>query len=156
MQIDITRILSNMTNTINVDEIVIIPEEQISDSRITSLENLKFVGNISLLESDELVLKGNLSGIMNLKDDITLEPVKYEFITEIEEDIERTTKIIDATDIMWQNIIVEIPSKVRATSEDIELSGDGWRVISEDTYNKERNNNNPFQNLSELLKKEDK
>ena len=158
MQIDITKLLTNSSNTIYLNEELTIPDNINTDSRITSLNNLKFNGKITLDEANELSLTGKLSGTMILKDDITLEKVNYDFETDIEEILEKENNIVDLTDIMYQNIVVEIPSKVRATSEDIELSGDGWRVISEDTYNRERNNkNNPFGNLNELLKtKEDK
>ena len=89
---------------------------------------------------------------MTLKDDLTLEPVDYQFDTEIEEIIEELNKKLDITDVIWQNIVVEVPSKVRKNNEDIELSGDGWRVISEDKFNEERKQkNNPFSNLEELL-----
>ena len=95
---------------------------------------------------------------MVLKDDITLEPVDYEFMAELEEILEKSKNILDITDILWQNILVEIPSKVRSTDEDINLEGNGWRVISEDRFNQERNkSNNPFANLDELLNtKEDR
>ena len=158
MQIDITKLLTNSSNTIYLNEELTIPDNINTDSRITSLNNLKFNGKITLDEANELSLTGKLSGTMILKDDITLEKVNYDFETDIEEILEKENNKVDLTDIMYQNIVVEIPSKVRATSEDIELSGDGWRVISEDTYNRERNNkNNPFGNLNELLKtKEDK
>ena len=65
---------------------------------------------------------------------------------------------LDLKEILWQNILVEIPSKIRSTSDDINLEGDGWRVISEDKFNEERNKlDNPFSDLNELLKtKEDR
>ena len=106
----------------------------------------------------ELIINAIVKGTMTLKDDLTLEPVSYNFETEIDEEYPNQESIIDVTHLLWQNILVEIPSKVRATDEDVHLSGDGWRVISEDEYNEERNKvNNPFANLEELLKtKEDK
>ena len=120
--------------------------------------NITIKGKLTINEENDLVIEANISGIMVLKDDLTLEPVLYNFDTEIEDIIENRQNNLDITDIIWQNIVVEIPSKVRSTDEDFELSGDGWRVISEDKYNRERNsNNNPFSNLDELLKiKEDK
>ena len=57
---------------------------------------------------------------------------------------------IDILPILWQNIIVEIPLKV-TTHEDVDLKGDGWRLISEEDYEKERSQNSPFSNLEELL-----
>ena len=157
MQIDIT-LLTIGNNTINLDDNVTIPKELLTDSRIEDLKDVKLTGEAFLNEDNQVELTGELKGIMILKDDITLEPVEYEFSTNIEEILDKNENILDITDILWQNIYVEIPSKVRKTDEDINLSGDGWRVISEEEFNEERNKaNNPFSNLSELLNtKEDK
>lgn len=158
MDIDLTKILTGKISTLNINNEVKIPESLLSNSLIDNLENIMLIGKVYYDEEDNLVLTGNINGIMVLKDDITLEPVKHKFDTEIEEILDKNQNILDITEILWQNILVEIPSKVRATDEDIELSGDGWRVISEEKYIKERKEaNNPFANLNELLKtKEDK
>ena len=158
MQIDITKLLTNQASKLYLDDKVTIPKYLLNGSRIDDLNDITIKGSISLNEENELVIEAKLKGTMNLKDDLTLEPVAYNFDTEFEENIDYQKNILDITDILWQNILVEIPSKVRATDEDIHLSGDGWRVISEEEYNHERNkNNNPFSNLDELLKtKEDK
>lgn len=152
MQIDVTKLLTNSINKINIDEDITIPKEFLEKSLIEDLQNIHFFGNILQDETGELLLNGSLSGIMILKDDITLEPVNYHFDTEIEENFANNQNILDITEVLWQNILVEVPSKVRATNENIELSGNGWRVISEETYNSERNKqDNPFSSLSELL-----
>ena len=158
MQIDITKLLTHYIDTIEIKEEVIIPNNILENSLITKLENIKLDGEIFLNEDDNLNLTGKLKGIMILKDDITLEPVEYNFETELEEILEKSKNILDITDILWQNILVEIPSKVRSTDEDINLEGNGWRVISEEQFQKERNkSNNPFANLDELLNtKEDR
>ncbi|MBR7041885.1 MAG: DUF177 domain-containing protein [Bacilli bacterium] len=151
MQIDIT-LLTNINNRLDINKEVIIPKEMLTDSRIDNLKDVKLLGELFLNEENDIELTGNLKGIMILKDDITLEPVEYKFDTIIEETLTNNQNILDITDILWQNILVEIPSKVRKTNEDINLSGDGWRVLTEDEYNEERNKaNNPFANLSELL-----
>jgi len=158
MQIDLTKLLNSYIDTIEINEKVNIPENLLETSLITALKDVNLTGDISLNEDDNLNLTGKLSGIMILKDDITLEPVEYNFNTELEEILEKNKNILDITDILWQNILVEIPSKVRSTDEDINLEGNGWRVISEEQFIKERNNsNNPFANLDELLNtKEDR
>jgi len=157
MQIDVTKLLTGSIDSLSVIGNVNIPECLLSNSRIDELKDIKIDGNIYLNEDNELVLNGILFGTMVLKDDLTLEPVDYEFKTDFEEILNKSENILDITDILWQNILVEIPSKVRSTSEDINLSGDGWRLISEEEYEKEKNkSNNPFSNLDELLKtKED-
>jgi len=158
MKINITKILTNQASKIYFDSPVSIPKEFLRGSRIDDLNDIVAKGNISLNEENEIIINANIKGIMTLKDDLTLEPVTYNFDTEFEENVDEKNSIIDITNILWQNILVEIPSKVRGTNEDVHLSGDGWRVISEEEYNKERNKaNNPFANLDELLKtKEDK
>ncbi len=158
MQIDVTKLLTNQSSRIYLDSEVNIPKNLLDGSRIDDLKNITLKGDMTLNEDNELVLTANVKGIMVLKDDLTLEPVEYNFDTDIEENLPNNQNFLDITDILWQNILVEIPSKVRSTDEDIYLSGDGWRVISEDRYNEERSkNNNPFGALDELLKtKEDK
>ena len=158
MKIDITRLLNSYIDTQDVTGLVEIPQNLLSSSLITELKNTQIDGELFLDEDDNLNLTGTLTGTMILKDDITLEPVEYNFDTNLEEILEKKQNILDITDILWQNILVEIPSKVRSTDEDINLEGDGWRVISEEQFNKERNkSNNPFANLDELLNtKEDR
>ena len=158
MHVDLTKLLTNQLNFISINSEVIIPKELLTNSLIDNLSSIKLIGKIKFDEEDNLLLNGKLTGTMTLKDDITLEPVEYSFDTEIEENLDKNQNILDITEILWQNILVEIPSKVRATDEDIELSGNGWRVISEEKFNTERNRiDNPFSKLDELLKtKEDK
>ncbi len=153
MQIDITKLLNNSIYSQKIDSTVTIPYELYKDSLIDNLKDIHLKGTISFDEDYNLTINASLKGIMTLKDDLTLSPVDYNFQTELEEILDKNKNILDITDVLWQNILVEIPSKVRSTDEDIELSGDGWRVISEDTFNNIRNNqNNPFANLDNLLK----
>jgi len=158
MHVDLSKLLTNKIDILNLCDSVNIPVSFLEDSLIDGLKNTNIDGTIILDEELNLVLDAELSGIMVLKDDVTLEPVEYSFETKIEEILKKNENILDITDILWQNILVEIPSKVRSTDEDIELSGDGWRVISEKKFFEERNkSNNPFSNLGELLKtKEEK
>lgn len=158
MQIDISKLLIRHIDSIKIDNIINIPHELTTKTLIQDLKNINFEGEIFLDEDNKLNLIGKLNGIMILPDDITLEPFEYQFSTEIEEILEKSKNILDITDILWQNILVEIPSKVRNTDEVINLEGDGWRVISEEQFELERNqHNNPFANLNELLsKKEDR
>ena len=153
MQINITSLLTNSVSTLKINNAEItIPKEIFSSSLIDELKNITLNAEIKFDEEYNLLLIGKMKGIMILKDDITLLPVEYNFTSELEEILDKSKNTIDLTDILWQNILVEIPSKVRSTDEDIELSGDGWRVISEKKYQEERQkSNNPFANLEELL-----
>lgn len=158
MIVDVTKLKAYQVSQIQINDKVDLSKYISSDFRILDIKDVLVDGNITIDEENELILKARITGIMILKDDITLEPVDYQLDTTIEENINDNQFIIDITDIVWQSVLVEIPSKVRKTNEDIEINGDGWRVISEDKFNEERNKqSNPFANLGELLKtKEDK
>lgn len=155
MTIDLFNLVVN-NKTINIDSDIIIPNEYLENSGIRRLNNIHFKGNIKKLVDDTYSLEGVLSGTMILADDITLEDYEYNFTSEIEENIEETSinlqKILDITDILWQNILIEVPSKVvNDKNKNIKLEGNGWRLISEDDLNSK---NNPLSELEDLLRKE--
>lgn len=155
MTIDLFNLVVN-NKTINIDSDIIIPNEYLENSGIRRLNNIHFKGNIKKLVDDTYSLEGVLSGTMILADDITLEDYEYNFTGEIEENIEETSinlqKTLDITDILWQNILIEVPSKVvNDKNKNIKLEGNGWRLISEDDLN---NKNNPLSELEDLLRKE--
>ena len=156
MRIDLTNILANIVSAININEQVIIDDEMLKTSNIRRLDNTMFKGRIFKDYEDNLVLEGNITGTMVLPDDITLKDVNYEFKSEIFEYIEEVFTIdknsIDILDYLWQNILVEVPLKVRTEEDDnITLKGDGWRLITEEELN--NRSNRPFSDLSKLLDK---
>ena len=155
MTIDLFNLVVN-NKTINIDSDIIIPNEYLENSGIRRLNNIHFKGNIKKLVDDTYSLEGVLSGTMILADDITLEDYEYNFTSEIEENIEETSinlqKTLDITDILWQNILIEVPSKVvNDKNKNMKLEGNGWRLISEDDLNSK---NNPLSELEDLLRKE--
>ena len=155
MTIDLFNLVVN-NKTINIDSDIIIPNEYLENSGIRRLNNIHFKGNIKKLVDDTYSLEGVLSGTMILADDITLEDYEYNFTSEIEENIDETSinlqKTLDITDILWQNILIEVPSKVvNDKNKNIKLEGNGWRLISEDDLNSK---NNPLSELEDLLRKE--
>lgn len=156
MKIDLTNILANLVSAININEQVIIEEEKLKTSNIRKLDNTIFKGRVFKDYEDNLVLEGSITGIMVLPDDITLKDVNYEFNSEIYEYIDEVFEIdknsIDITEYLWQNILVEVPLKVRSEEDDnITLKGDGWRLITEEELN--NRSNRPFSDLSKLLDK---
>lgn len=157
MKIDLTNLITNLTDAININEKVIIPEELIKESSIKRLENVSFVGKIFKDYDMNLSLEGVIKGTMILPDDVTLEDVSHEFKSDIEENLEDILEInknnIDILEFLWQNILVEIPLKVRGENTDnIHLEGNGWRLITEEEL--ENRKNTPFSDLSLLLNKE--
>lgn len=159
MNIDLTKLISNLCEEVIVDDEVNVPMELVSSSEIRDLKNTCFKGIVTKLYDEGYSIEGVLSGTMVLADAITLEDVDYEFSVNISEEFdefgtksENNLKIIkntlDITEFLWQNILVEIPLKVVSEkNKDLKLEGDGWRLIAEEDLN--LGNNSPFSELEE-------
>lgn len=151
MIIDLTKLNTNLS--INIDEKVNIVDEWLVNTDIQKLDDVSFKGKIINEVDETYLLTGLLNGRMLLLDNLTLEEVWYPFSIEIEENYEISENILDILPILWQNILVEVPLKVVSNStKDVTLKGDGWRLISEDEYNLEKNES-PFSELNKLLEK---
>lgn len=155
MNIDITMLNRRMKNTIDIDSEVIIPNDRFSNTEILDLKNLKLQGSIVRNSSDIITLKADLSGIMVLEDSISLEPIDHQFFCQIEEEFEENDEnlenILDITDILWQNIVLEVPLKLTNVEDFNEYQGDGWKLVSEDSI---KNTNNPFSELRDMMGEE--
>ena len=82
---------------------------------------------------DEIELNLDLSGKMYLPCAISLEEVEVPFATKIEEIIGENNInnnfYLDLSDILWENIVLEIPIKVVKEGVQLETSsGKGWSV----------------------------
>ena len=160
MNIDITRLKHGIISSISLDENLDTANVDLNNTGILDLKDIKIIGNITKDNMDNYMLDVKLSGIMVLPCSITLKPVDYEFSTEILGNIEemleeineihkKTENTIDIFPIIWENILMEIPIKVTsldALNENI--SGDGWRLVTEDEEVKECN---AFDKLKDLL-----
>ena len=155
MNIDITMLNRRMKNTIDIDSEVVIPNDRFSNTEILDLKNLKLQGSIVRNSSDIITLKADLSGIMVLEDSISLEPIDHQFSCQIEEEFEENDEnlenILDITDILWQNIVLEVPLKLTNVENFNEYQGDGWKLVSEDSI---KNTSNPFSELKDMMGEE--
>ena len=143
MIIDVSKLLLNMEDELEIKDDVNIPIEYLDNCNIRKLESVKFDGTIVKLVDDRLELDGVITGVMILPDDTTLEDVSYSFNIKIEEKLENFTNSLDIT---------EIPSKVHSPkNENVTIKGDGWRVITEDEFLKEQSSNNPFTELKQMI-----
>lgn len=144
MHIDITKLLNRLEREIGINDEVIFPKELLENTRIYELINTKFDGVITFDYDEELLLKGTLSGLMILEDDLTLEKIKREFSLDILENMQNYEQnqqnSIDIMPILWQNIVVEVPMRVTNSEiKDIKVQGDGWKVIAEDELEEKGN-----------------
>ena len=160
MIIDLTKLIINNIDVLNIDINVSYSEEQLEKVNIRKLKNTNFNGKIRKLYDDEYELEGILSGVMVLADDITLEDVDYEFNVSIldnfsekldsesDNNLQIINNTLDISEFLWQNIVLEIPSKiVKEKNRDISLKGNGWRFITEEELEQEKESESPFDEL---------
>lgn len=160
MEIDITKLKSDIEHSIDVDLTYSFNKEQLEGTDLLKLDDVRILGNISKDSMNEYTIDVDVTGTMVLPCAITLNPVDYPFnvkingnleemLEEINENSKKIENSIDIFPIIWENILMEIPMKVVSEeARDIKLEGDGWRLITDE----DRGNINPeFQKLSQLF-----
>ena len=159
MKIDLTKLMTNQVEYIDIDESIDIEDEYLKETSIRKLKDVKFEGTITKLYDGDYEIEGKLYGKMILPDDITLEDVEVNFDTDIEEkfniinnqydnNLKIIKNILDIKEFLWQNILVEIPMKVvNEQNKNITLEGNGWRLITEEEL--KDGNKSPFSELKE-------
>lgn len=160
MEIDITRLKHGIIEYIDINTTLDTADIDLSNTELIELKGVSVSGSITKDNLDEYLLDVSVSGIMVLPCSITLEPVDYQFETKISGNIEemleeigendkKSENTIDIFPIIWENILMEIPIKVTSPkAETQKLSGDGWRLI---TDNEETKETNAFEKLKDLL-----
>lgn len=131
MKIDLRKLYS--LASVDVDGTITFPEEKLKSAGIIRLEDVSVHGKAIINYEDEIELDLDLSGKMYLSCAISLEEVEVPFATKIEEIIGENNInnnfYLDLSDILWENIVLEIPIKVVKEGVQLETSsGKGWSV----------------------------
>lgn len=131
MRIDLRKLYS--LASVDVDGTITFPEERLKSAGIIRLEDVSVHGKAIINYEDEIELDLDLSGKMYLPCAISLEEVEVPFTTKIEEIIGENNInnnfYLDLSDILWENIVLEIPIKVVKEGVHLETSsGKGWSV----------------------------
>ena len=144
-----------------IDDTVSFGKEYIEKTPIQKLDNVKIKGRAYYSVTNEIVFDCHVEGVMVLLDAIDLEPINYPFSFEISEILsecddekdQNKIKTLDIMDILWQNIVLEVPIRVRRDPDkNYHLEGEGWELVDE-----ERKKLDPrLAPLLELLEKEGK
>ncbi len=146
--IDLTNLLSNVVDSISLDGEYTIDKDRITDSRILDLSKILVKGSISS-DLDDYLVDMNIVGDMTINDSVTLKPVKYhfdiDFNEKLNEIIENNENSLDIIEILWQNIVLEVPLRFTLVEDYSKIKGDGWKLVSEEDLVK----NNPFNTLLE-------
>ena len=140
-------------NNILIDNDFSFPKEY-KHTDIKRLDNLHISGIISKDDFNNIHLDLDITGKMLLEDSISLDDVYYTFSSKIDEDLEENlknnSKTIDIIDILWQNILLEVPLRYTEVKDYNKYQGDGWKLISD----KDIIYNNPFKELIEKKEEE--
>ena len=158
MNIDISKVDEK---GIVIDDTVSFGEEYLKNTPIQKLDNVKVKGRVYYSVTNEVVLEANVDGSMVLLDAIDLEPINYPIKLEISEVLsenddekeQKDLKTLDIMDILWQNIVLEVPISVRKDPDKkYDLHGEGWELIDEESKKVDPR----LAPLLELLEKEGK
>lgn len=144
MNIDITKLRSGIENYIAINETYTFSKEELKNSGILELNNIKINGEITKNSLDDYNINIIVEGIMVLPCSVTLKPVNYAFniniegnliemLSEFNENYENNQKTIDIFPIIWENILMEIPIRIVSDDiSDVKTRGEGWELITED------------------------
>ena len=153
MDIDLSLLHSNTINEIDISGVYNLDKNYYENCDITNLENINVNGKIIRREDEDgefldyMICK--INGVMIIPDSITLENIEYPYEIEyddyLEDNCKKNENILDIFQLLWENIVLEVPLQFTKVSDLSKFHGDGWRLISEDELVK----NNPF---SDLLK----
>ena len=155
MNIDITRLKSNIDEYTLIDLNYSFSKEQLQNTNIIEMNGINIKGYITK-NMDNFHLKVDVSGVMVLPCSVSLKPTKYPFSLEIDEDfdenlqesLKNVSNSIDIFQIIWENILMEIPLRVvNEDLSDMKTEGEGWQLITD----KEERINPALEKLKDLL-----
>jgi len=150
--INLVELLSLVKDSIIIDDTYQLSCEYYKDTDVKNLSDIKVKGLLQRKEDENIYLDADVSGSMCIEDSITLEEVWYPFSFKIEENIsefiEKNENSLDLLELLWQNIVLEVPLRYTTVKDYSSYQGDGWKLVSEEELSK----NNPF---SVLLDKKD-
>ncbi len=154
---DISALLTGQQSSLPIDMTVEISNVKEQTTDMLALSPVHVVGVLRTFGNQELILQVTVEGTMTLADSISLAPVLYPFHCEIDQDVQENVKkdenTLDFLPILWENIVLEVPIRFSKEDDYSSFSGEGWKLVSEEEYQKPKEDN-PFKELLEELEKE--
>ena len=150
MKFDITRLNSGIDSKIMIDLNYNFTKEELVGTDLLDC-NATIKGEIYKNSMQDIIIDASIDGVMIIPCAITLKPTEYKYSLNINEKIEENeenyTNTLDIFPIIWENILMEIPMRVVSPdAEDIKLSGDGWKLITDEEVT-----SSPFAELAEMF-----
>ncbi len=134
MKIDLRRLYGFGKLTIN-EEAEINPELY-HKMNVNNMDKVKIEGEIIVNYENNIEINLDANGKFIMPSEISGDDVEVPFNTHIEEEILENSLnnefYLDLSDILWENIVLEIPFKVIKKGEKIECQqGEGWQLSEE-------------------------
>lgn len=158
MEFNLLRLKNNIDKIIEIDEDISFESYDFSGTDLIDLNGVHVCGSLSKDSMGDICLYLSVSGIMVLPCAVTLEEVPNNFNFIIDDKLESILKeleinkkienTIDILPIIWENILMEIPTRVVSPNAKLDnLEGDGWRFVTDEV----KSVNPELEKLKELL-----
>ena len=141
MEFDLNKITEQ---GILIDTIISFDEEYLRVSEIKKLDNVHVSGRIYYSLTKEVIFAGNVNGNMTLVDgysgdlidypfNIDLDEILADFSTEDEKKGKKPQNSLDLKEVLWENIVLEVPIVVSKDNKVKTKKGEFWEVRDENS-----------------------
>lgn len=141
MEFDLNKITEQ---GILIDTIISFGEEYLRVSEIKKLDNVHVSGRIYYSLTKEVIFAGNVNGNMTLVDgysgdlidypfNINLDEILANFSNEDEKVGKKPKNSLDLKEVLWENIVLEVPIVVSKDNKVKTKKGEFWEVRDENS-----------------------
>lgn len=141
MEFDLNKITEQ---GILIDTIISFDEEYLRVSEIKKLDNVHVSGRIYYSLTKEVIFAGNVNGNMTLVDgysgdlidypfNIDLDEILADFSNEDEKMGKKPQNSLDLKEVLWENIVLEVPIVVSKDNKVKTKKGEFWEVRDENS-----------------------
>lgn len=141
MEFDLNKITEQ---GILIDTIISFDEEYLHVSEIKKLDNVHVSGRIYYSLTKEVIFAGNVNGNMTLVDgysgdlidypfNIDLDEILADFSNEDEKMGKKPQNSLDLKEVLWENIVLEVPIVVSKDNKVKTKKGEFWEVRDENS-----------------------
>lgn len=141
MEFDLNKITEQ---GILIDTIISFDEEYLRVSEIKKLDNVHVSGRIYYSLTKEVILAGNVNGNMTLVDGYSGDLIDYPFNIDLDEILanfsdedekmgKKPKNSLDLKEVLWENIVLEVPIVVSKDNKVKTKKGEFWEVRDENS-----------------------
>ena len=141
MEFDLNKITEQ---GILIDTIISFDEEYLRVSEIKKLDNVHVSGRIYYSLTKEVIFAGNVNGNMTLVDGYSGDLIDYPFNIDLDEILanfsnedekmgKKPKNSLDLKEVLWENIVLEVPIVVSKDNKAKTKKGEFWEVRDENS-----------------------